>query len=74
MLDRGGLYPGGSGRTTLLFVPILDFPPYRLDTEDQRLWRGDRPIELRPKTHSVLAHLLARAPSLVGHEERKSSV
>ena len=55
-------------------APVLEFPPFRLDLGDQRLWRADRPIELRPKTYAVLAHLVARAPSLVEHEELLSAV
>ena len=44
---------------------MLHFPPFRLDLSDEQLWRADHPIKLRPKTYRVLAHLVARAPSLV---------
>jgi DNA-binding winged helix-turn-helix (wHTH) protein len=53
---------------------VLHFSPFRLDLSDERLWRADNPIQLRPKTYGVLAHLIARAPSLVTHAELHSAV
>lgn len=41
------------------------FPPFRLALADMRLFRGDTPIELRPKTFAVLACLAAHAGQLV---------
>jgi DNA-binding winged helix-turn-helix (wHTH) protein len=54
--------------------PALEFPPFRLDPSDQRLWRKDQPLKLRPKTYDVLAQLVARAPSLVTQEELLAAV
>ena len=53
---------------------MLHFPPFRLDLSDEQLWRADHPIKLRPKTYRVLAHLVARAPSLVTQGELHSAV
>jgi DNA-binding winged helix-turn-helix (wHTH) protein len=52
----------------------MRFPPFHLDPRDQRLWREDQPLKLRPKTYDVLAHLVARAPSLVTQEELFAAV
>jgi DNA-binding winged helix-turn-helix (wHTH) protein/predicted ATPase len=45
------------------------FPPFRLDAANQRLWRGDEALPLRPKTFAVLTHLLDRPGQLVTKEE-----
>jgi DNA-binding winged helix-turn-helix (wHTH) protein len=36
------------------------FPPYRLDLTNERLWRADQEIRLRPKTFAVLRYLVDR--------------
>ena len=41
------------------------FPPFRLDTADQRLWRGSNIIGLRPKSFDLLLYLLDHAGKLV---------
>lgn len=45
--------------------PEIRFPPYRLVMADMRLFHGDSPIELRPKTFAVLASLVEHAGQLV---------
>jgi PAS domain S-box-containing protein len=34
------------------------FPPFRLDTAEERVWHGSRPVVLRPKSFALLRHLL----------------
>jgi DNA-binding winged helix-turn-helix (wHTH) protein/tetratricopeptide (TPR) repeat protein len=41
------------------------FGPFRLDSKDERLWRGDAPIPLTPKAFSVLLCLLRSRGRLV---------
>jgi TolB-like protein len=48
---------------------VTEFSPFRLDQENQCLWRGAERIPLTPKAFSVLKHLVARAGQLVTHEE-----
>ena len=47
----------------------IHFPPFRLDTSNERLWRGKRLLSLRPKTFSVLRYLLERPGQLIRKEE-----
>jgi predicted ATPase/DNA-binding winged helix-turn-helix (wHTH) protein len=41
------------------------FPPFKLDANNERLWRGNREIRLRRKTFAVLRHLAERPGELV---------
>jgi len=41
------------------------FPPYRLDLEAERLYRGSEAITLRPKTFAVLRHLAEHPRTLI---------
>ena len=45
------------------------FRPFRLDVENQQLWRGSQHVSLRPKTFAVLRCLVKRAGRLVTKEE-----
>jgi len=45
------------------------FPPFRLDTVNQCLWRGTDQISLSPKAFSVLLHLADRRGRLVTKQE-----
>lgn len=47
----------------------ISFPPYRLVMTDMRLFRGDVPIELRPKAFAVLSTLVAHAGQLVTKQQ-----
>jgi non-specific serine/threonine protein kinase len=50
------------------------FPPFRLETADQRLCCGERVIRLRPKTFAVLHYLLQRPGRLVTKDELLDAV
>ncbi len=41
------------------------FPPFRLDSTNEQLWRGTTEIRLRPKTFAVLRHLVEHPGQLV---------
>ncbi len=45
------------------------FPPFRLDTANQCLWREDARLSLAPKAFAVLEYLVERAGRLVTQEE-----
>jgi len=51
-----------------LSTPV-DFPPFRLDTANEQLWRmtaqGAEVLRLRPKTFAVLRHLIEHEKQLV---------
>src|SRR5205823_3874655 len=40
---------------------VVNFAPFRLDPANERLYRDDRAIPLRPKSFAVLHHLIERA-------------
>ncbi len=48
---------------------MTEFPPFRLDSDNQCLWRGSERITITPKAFSLLAYLLDRAGRLVTHGE-----
>jgi DNA-binding winged helix-turn-helix (wHTH) protein/tetratricopeptide (TPR) repeat protein len=48
---------------------VISFPPFLLDPVNERLWRGKRPVALKPKTFAVLRHLIERPQRLVTKEE-----
>src|SRR5277367_6980606 len=48
---------------------MKEFPPFRLDTEDQCLWRGKERVALTPKAFSILCYLMERAGRLVTQGE-----
>src|SRR5262249_12016161 len=50
------------------------FPPFRLDTVNQCLWRDERRIELTPKPFAVLQYLIAHAGRLVTQDDLLSAV
>ncbi len=43
----------------------LRFHPFRLDLTNERLWRGEQPVPLRPKPFAILRYLVAHADTLV---------
>src|SRR5271157_1941393 len=58
---------------------MKEFPPFRLDTENQCLWRrGDAPdderVTLTPKAFAVLCYLVERAGRLVTQDELLEAV
>src|SRR5271157_1373579 len=55
-----------------------EFPPFRLDTANQCLWRrgndGEQRVLLTPKAFAVLRHLVAHAGRLVTQDELLEAV
>lgn len=47
----------------------LFFSPFRLDLANERLWRGEQLLPLRPKAFAVLRYLAEHAQRLVTQEE-----
>jgi predicted ATPase/DNA-binding winged helix-turn-helix (wHTH) protein len=52
----------------------IRFNPFRLDPANQRLYRGERAIPLRPKSFAVLTYLVERAGTLVTKHELLDAV
>jgi DNA-binding winged helix-turn-helix (wHTH) protein len=48
---------------------VKEFPPFRLDTVNQCLWRGEERVALTPKAFSILNFLVERAGRLVTQRE-----
>ena len=57
---------------------MRQFPPFRLDTVNQCLWRGEgaaaERILLAPKAFAVLRYLVEHPGRLVGHTELLEAV
>src|SRR5262245_25160171 len=53
---------------------VLQFGPFRLVPEDERLWHGAEAIGLRPKSFAVLRYLIEQAGRLVTKEELAQAV
>lgn len=45
------------------------FPPFRLDLVNERLFRGERQLQIRPKNFAVLRHLIEHAGQVVRKED-----
>ena len=52
----------------------LEFPPFTLDPDGQRLWRGKRPVDLRPKPWQLLCYLAERPQQLVTKDDLLDAV
>jgi DNA-binding winged helix-turn-helix (wHTH) protein/tetratricopeptide (TPR) repeat protein len=48
---------------------MVVFPPFRLDCEQERLWKGESLLALRRKPFSILRYLVAHPQKLVTHDE-----
>jgi DNA-binding winged helix-turn-helix (wHTH) protein/tetratricopeptide (TPR) repeat protein len=48
---------------------LLSFPPFRLDLENERLWKNDAEVHLRRKPFAILRHLVRNPQRLVTHSE-----
>ena len=48
---------------------MTNFPPFRLDSENECLWRGAERVLLAPKAFLMLDYLVERAGRLVTHRE-----
>jgi len=53
---------------------VIEFPPYRLDLDAGRLWRGNRPVALRPKAWALLRYLGGRPGILVTKEDLHAAI
>ncbi len=48
---------------------MLSFPPFRLDLDNERLWKDGEELRLRRKPFAILRHLARHPQRLVTHEE-----
>src|SRR5689334_21291403 len=48
---------------------MLAFPPFRLDLDEERLWKGNKLLVLRRKPFAILRYLATNPRRLVTHEE-----
>ena len=48
---------------------MLSFPPFRLDLDNERLWKNGEEIRVRRKPFAILRHLVQHPQRLVSHEE-----
>src|SRR4051812_44141651 len=48
---------------------MVAFPPFRLDLEDERLWKGSKLLALRRKPFAILRYLVGHPRRLVTHDE-----
>src|SRR5215470_12586010 len=48
---------------------LLDFGPYRLDTQRAQFWHETQPVRLTPKAFQVLCYVVERPGQLVTKEE-----
>ncbi len=53
---------------------MLAFPPFRLDVDEGRLWKGDTLLVLRRKPFAILSYLAAHPQKLVTHDELLAQV
>jgi DNA-binding winged helix-turn-helix (wHTH) protein len=48
---------------------VLSFPPFRLDLDNERLWKDGAELRLRRKPFALLRHFVQHPQKLVTHEE-----
>src|SRR5262249_11474985 len=71
---------GGAGGGLLGRAPGMEetqefrFGGFRLDLQSARLWRGDEPIRLRPKSFAVLHYLVAHPGRVRSKDELLQAV
>lgn len=53
---------------------MLSFPPFRLDLDQERLWKGQAELVLRRKPFAILRYLAGHPNKLVTHEELLEAV
>ena len=53
---------------------MIEFANFRLDPRAGRLWRGNQPVDLRPKAWALLSYLLERPGVLVTKDEMHAAV
>jgi DNA-binding response OmpR family regulator len=52
----------------------LTFGPFRLDVTHGRLWRGEQPIALRPRSVAVLRYLVEHPGRLLTKAELRRAI
>src|SRR5262245_41345109 len=75
--DRGGrveVYSRYNSGERGARLALRVFPPFRLDTVNHCLWRGDERVPLTPKAFDVLRYLVEHTERLVTHEEIREAV
>ncbi|MGE0680771.1 MAG: transcriptional regulator [Candidatus Binatia bacterium] len=53
---------------------LIVFGPYRIDVENQQLWRGEQVVALQPKPLAVLQYLAERPGEVVSSKELLKTV
>ena len=53
---------------------MVIFPPFRLDPDEGRLWKGETVLALRKKPFAILCYLAAHPKQLVTHDELLAEV
>jgi DNA-binding winged helix-turn-helix (wHTH) protein len=53
---------------------MIAFPPFRLDPDEGRLWKGKTVLALRKKPFAILSYLAARPRKLITHDELLAEV
>jgi DNA-binding winged helix-turn-helix (wHTH) protein/tetratricopeptide (TPR) repeat protein len=53
---------------------VVSFPPYRIDVEEERLWRGSNLLGVRRKPFAILKYLAAHPGRVVTHDELLENV
>lgn len=48
------------------------FPPFRLERREQRLWRGERLVPLKPRAFAILRCLVEHPGQLITHDELRT--
>jgi len=48
---------------------MVVFPPFRLDSDQGQLWKGETSLVLRRKPFAILSYLVAHPKKLVTHDE-----
>ena len=53
---------------------MLSFPPFRLDLDDERIWKSGEELHLRRKPFAILRYLVRHPQRLVTHDELVEAV
>ena len=53
---------------------LIELPPLRLDLKGGRMWKGEQPIELRPKPWELMLYMARRPGELLSKQELMDAV
>ena len=53
---------------------LIELPPLRLDLKGGQMWKGERPIELRPKPWELMLYMARRPGELLSKQELMDAV